>query len=217
MNKILAVSDQVDPRIYSFNLKLRHSDIDLVISCGDLPYRYQEFIITVLGKPLFFVHGNHDPAEEIGEGEPRSQPFGAVNLHRRVVRSGGMALAGVEGSILYNGKTPYQYTQRQMWRHVLRLVPGMLINRVRTGRYLDVLATHAPPEGIHEGEDYTHQGIRAFRWLIDVFQPAVHLHGHIHVYHPGDPIRTRVGKTEVVNAFRSITVEIPAVKPLPGT
>jgi Icc-related predicted phosphoesterase len=209
VTKILAVSDQVDPRIYSLNLKKRHPDVDLAVACGDLPYRYQEFILTILEKPLYFVHGNHDPLEEVGEGEPRSQPFGAVNLHRRVVRRAGISLAGVEGSILYNRKTPYQYTQRRMWSHVLALVPGLLFNRLRTGRFLDVLVTHAPPKGIHEGKDWTHQGIRAFRWLIDVFQPAVHLHGHIHVYHPADPVRTRVGKTLVVNAYRSTVVELP--------
>lgn len=208
--KILAVSDQVDPRVYSLKLKERHADVDLVIACGDLPYRYQEFILTMLGKPLYFVHGNHDPLEELGEGEPRSQPFGAVNLHRRVVRTRGITLAGVEGSILYNGKTPYQYTQRRMWTHVFKLIPGLMINRLRTGRYLDVLVSHSPPEGVHEGKDWTHQGIRAFRWLIDVFQPALHLHGHIHVYHPGDPVRTRVGRTLVVNAYRSTTVSLPA-------
>ncbi|MDZ7845008.1 MAG: metallophosphoesterase [Anaerolineales bacterium] len=202
MKKILAVSDQIDPRIYSPNLKTRFADVDVVVACGDLPYLYQEYIITLLGKPLYFVHGNHDPLLEVNEGEARSEPFGAINLHRRIIRRDGLLLAGVEGSILYNKKTTYQYSQRKMWRHVFRLVPGMLINKLTSGRYLDVFVTHAPPRGIHEGEDWTHQGINAFRWLINVFQPAVHLHGHIHVYRPDARIETRVGKTLVINAFR---------------
>lgn len=199
---ILSVSDQVDPLIYSLQLKDRFPDADLVISCGDLSYLYLEFIITLLDKPLYFVHGNHDPLQEINEGEPRSQPLGGINLHRRIVRDQDLLLAGVEGSVLYNDQNPYQYRQGMMWRHVLRLVPGMLFNKAIYGRYLDIFVTHASPRGIHEGEDWTHQGIRAFRWLIDVFQPVVHFHGHIHVYRPGERIITRTGKTTVINTFR---------------
>ena len=35
--KILCVSDQIDPLIYSVNIKERYRDVDLVISAGDLP------------------------------------------------------------------------------------------------------------------------------------------------------------------------------------
>jgi Icc-related predicted phosphoesterase len=160
-------------------LNSRYGDVDLVISCGDLSYLYLEFIISQLNKPLFFVYGNHDPLEEISEGEPRPYPFGAENLHRRINRDQGFLLAGVEGSIRYNRKTPYQYTQGRMWNHVLSLVPGLLLNKLIYGRYLDVFVTHAPPKGIHEGSDFTHQGINAFLWLIKVFQPSYHFHGHI--------------------------------------
>ena len=208
MVKILSISDQVDPLIYSFNIKERFSDVDLVLSCGDLSYLYQEFIITVLDKPLFFVHGNHDPLLEDNEGEPRPQPFGAVNLHRRTIRDQGLLMGGVEGSIYYNGKTPYQYTQSRMWRHTLRLVPGLLFNKIFFGRYLDVFVTHAPPRGIHEGDDHTHQGIKAFRWLIDRFQPTLVIHGHIHVYHPDAVTETCVGKTMVLNTFRYRVTEL---------
>jgi hypothetical protein len=41
---------------------------------------------------------------------------------------------------------------------------------------LDVLITHAPPEGIHDGSG-AHAGFRAFRWLIDRFPPRYLIHG----------------------------------------
>ena len=68
MLKILSVSDQVDPRIYSEQLPFRYGDVDLVISCGDLSYLYLEYILSQLNKPLYFVHGNHDPEQEFNEG-----------------------------------------------------------------------------------------------------------------------------------------------------
>lgn len=207
--KILSVSDQVDPRVYNDSLKERYGDVDFVISCGDLSYMYLEFIISVLNRPLYFVHGNHDPSQELNLGEPRSYPLGAENLHRRIIRKHGLLLAGVEGSIQYNRRTPYQYTQRTMWTHVLALVPGLFFNKLRYGRFLDIFVTHAPSRGVLEGEDWTHQGINAFGWLVNTFQPAYHFHGHIHYYRPDAVTEMRVGKTLVVNTYRSRVTEIP--------
>ncbi len=206
--KILSVSDQVDPRIYSEALNERHSDAAFVLSCGDLPYEYLEYITCGLNKPLYYVHGNHDLYKKDSQDQTQSYPLGAENLHRKTYREGRLLLAGIEGSIRYNRKTKYQYTQGDMWSHVLRLVPGLLFNRLVYGRFLDIFVTHAPPKGIHEGDDWTHQGIKAFRWLINTFQPAYHFHGHIHVYRPDTVKETRVGKTLVINTFQSKVTEI---------
>ncbi|MCD6426160.1 MAG: metallophosphoesterase [Anaerolineales bacterium] len=206
--KILSVSDQVDPRIYSDKLKERHNDVAFVLSCGDLPYEYLEFIISGLNQPLYFVHGNHDHSKKIEQDETQTHPLGGDNLHGRICREQGLLLAGIDGSIQYNRKTKYQYTQGEMWSHVLRLVPGMLYNKLAYGRFLDIFVTHAPPRGVHEGVDWTHQGIKAFRWLIDNFQPAYHFHGHIHIYRPDTVIETRIGKTLVINTFQSRVTKI---------
>lgn len=206
--KILSVSDQVDPRIYSEALKKRHHDVAFVISCGDLSYEYLEYIICGLNKPLYFVHGNHDLYKKVNQDETPSYPLGADNLHRKFYRKHGLLLAGVEGSIKYNRKTKYQYTQGEMWSHVLRLVPGLLFNRLMYGRFLDIFVTHSPPWGTHEGEDWTHQGIKAFSWLIDTFQPTYHFHGHIHIYRPDTVKETRIGKTLVINTFQSRVTDI---------
>jgi len=81
------------------------------------------------------------------------------------------------------------------------LIPAMILNKIRFGRYLDVFVTHAPPWGIHDQKDLPHQGIRAFKWFIKTFQPFYHLHGHIHVYRPGTTTETTLGKTRVINTF----------------
>ncbi len=206
--KILSISDQIDPRIYSDSLKDRHGDVAFVISCGDLSYMYLEYVLTTLNRPLYFVHGNHDPKQELNLGEPRSYPLGAENLHCKIYRKHGLLLSGVEGSIQYNRRTPYQYTQGGMWSHVFQLIPALLYNKLRYGRFLDIFVTHAPPQGTHEGEDWTHQGIKAFRWFIDTFQPSYHFHGHIHIYRPGTVKETQIGKTLVINTFQSRVTEI---------
>jgi Icc-related predicted phosphoesterase len=88
-----------------------------------------------------------------------------------------------------------------MWGHVLSLVPGLLRNKLRHGRYLDIFVSHSPSWGILDGEDFAHQGIKAFRWLVETFQPRYHFHGHVHHYHPDAVNESRLGRTTVINTY----------------
>jgi hypothetical protein len=199
--KILSVSDVELSFIYSAHITERFRDVDLIISCGDLPHYYLEYMISMLDVPLYYVHGNHASKVEFSADGERSAPWGGYDLHRRVKRDPtGLLLAGIEGSLQYNFG-PHQYTQGQMWMFVFGLVPGLFFNKLRYGRYLDVFVTHASPWQIHDMDDRPHRGAKAFRWLIDVFQPSYHLHGHIHVYRSDTVTETTIGKTKVINTF----------------
>ncbi len=198
---VLSISDVIVPIIYSSYIQEKYSHIDLIIACGDLPYYYQEYVISLLNRPFFFVRGNHDPAVEYGEGCNRTYPHGGVDLHRRVVCCQGLLLAGIEGSERYKRNGQFQYTQSEMWGNVFSLVPGLFYNRMRYGRFLDVFVTHASPWGIHDKPDRAHRGIKAFRWLLNVFQPRYHFHGHIHVYRPDTITETMFNKTRVLNTY----------------
>lgn len=198
--KILSLSDIELGFIYSPQVLERFTDIDLVISCGDLSYFYLEYIVSMLNKPMYFVRGNHARDVEYGTAGERRAPWGAVDLHRKVINHSNLLLAGMEGSLMYNNG-PYQYTQGEMWMKVLSLVPALLVNRMRYGRFLDIFVSHAPPKGIHDMDDLPHQGIKAFRWLIAAFKPSIFLHGHIHIYRSDTSLVTRVGKTTVINSY----------------
>ena len=105
--KILCLSDQIDPLIYSVNIKERYQDVDLVISAGDLPMEYLEFIVSSLNKPLFFVFGNHNlnalpyyhknlranvSLQSIAE--KRTEGYGSTYLGFTTRREGGLLFAG---------------------------------------------------------------------------------------------------------------------------
>jgi Icc-related predicted phosphoesterase len=198
---ILAVSDIELNIIYNPSIKERFRHIDLMISCGDLPYYYMEYMISSLDRMLYYVRGNHVPTIYDTGGEARIDPWGGIDVHRQVVRDeSGLLLAGFEGSLRYN-RGKYQYSQAEMWLFTARMLPKLLSNRLRYGRAMDVLVTHAPPWKIHDQDDLPHQGIRAFRWLIQVFQPALHLHGHIHLYQSNLRQETRIGRTLVANVY----------------
>jgi Icc-related predicted phosphoesterase len=194
--KILSVSDEEVGLVYSAQIAARFKGTALVISCGDLHCSYLDFISSMLNVPLYYVHGNHVSMDD------ENGPPGGQNLHRRCVRSPetGLLLAGLEGSLEYNAG-PHQYSQDDMWMAAWAMSLSLLINKQRFGRYLDILVTHAPPWRIHDADDRPHNGIKAFNWLIRVFQPALHLHGHVHVYRQDTIRETLVGSTRVINTF----------------
>jgi Icc-related predicted phosphoesterase len=84
----------------------------------------------------------------------------------------------------------------------------MLYNRLRHGRYLDILLTHAPPFGIHDGPDPCHMGFRALLWFMQVFRPKYLVHGHIHLYSSSSGRVTQFHGTTVVNAYDHVIIEL---------
>lgn len=209
--KILTVSDVELSYIYSPSLNERFGDADFVISCGDLPYYYLEYIISTLDVPLYYVRGNHASKVEFGTQTERHYPWGGIDLHGRILKSENqILLGGIEGSLRYN-TGPHQYSQTEMWFNVFKLVPLMFYNRLRYQRYLDIFVAHAPPWKIHDKDDRPHQGIKAYRWLIDVFQPTVFLHGHIHIYRQDAVIETLIKNTHVINSYGHRVLEMDSI------
>ncbi len=204
--RVLAVSDKVEPVLYSPAVAQRVGQVDLVLACGDLPFYYIEYLMTMLSKPTYFVFGNHmrEVQYTSGKGEEwnrSSAPLGAGNLHMQTAREGGLLLAGLEGSMRYNRGAGAQYTDNEMWSNIYRLAPKLLLNRVRHGRWLDVLVTHSPPKGIHDKSDLPHQGFASFLTFMRWFKPRYLLHGHIHLYRHDEVAHSHYAGCEVINVY----------------
>ena len=198
--KALAVTDKVVDAIYSPLICERFKDVDLALACGDLPYSYMEYIVSSLNLPSFFVHGNHDCDEYTSGGFILYGPGGWVDLDRRTVRSKGLILGGLEGCMRYKASGLHQYTEFQMVLRTWRMVPFLLLNRALYGRYIDVLITHVPPKGIHDGTDLAHRGCKAFLSFMERFRPRYLLHGHTHRYGRGE-WQSQYLDTQVINIF----------------
>jgi Icc-related predicted phosphoesterase len=208
--KILTISDRVEEVLYSPALKQFFGDVDLVLGCGDLPYYYLEYIVTMLGGPLFYVIGNHGLAvkHRYRPKEEWEYPGGCENLDGRVVYYRGLLIAGLEGSMRYNDSPFFQYTDREMAYKVWKLIPSLILNKLIHGRYLDILITHAPPLGIHDRPDLCHRGFRAFVALMERFRPGWLVHGHVHLYGPKQPTETFYRSTCVINTYGYRLLEI---------
>jgi len=213
--RILTVSDKVEPVLYGPYIRERVGSVDLVLACGDLPYYYLEYIVSLLDVPLYYVHGNHDKvirrssdplsAESVGAA-PR---FGwAVNLHMRRANHQGLLLAGLEGCRRYNPDVPFQYSEAEVSRQALVLGAQLLLNKARYGRYLDILITHAPPRGIHDAEDLPHQGFESYLALLQRFRPLLMIHGHQHIYNRCLPTETMHEGTRVLNTYGYRVIEL---------
>jgi len=187
---------------------------DLVVSCGDLPFDYLEYLVTRANVPLLYVPGNHDPNVKppdttwtpLHAEMPVPGAQGCENLDGRAVDVNGVRIAGLGGSLRYK-EGPNQYTQAQMLRRAISLELWISLKRVRRGRKLDILVTHAPPFGVAEAKDETHQGFKAFNRLIKKFHPLLLVHGHVHPYGRTLP-ELRLEGTRIVNAVPSRTIEI---------
>lgn len=198
--RFLAVSDQVVDRLYTLASNQHFADVDLILGCGDLPYEYLEYLVTVLNKPLFYVPGNHDPVYSLQDR--RAHAEGGENIDQKVVEYQGVLFAGLGGSIRYHPDGVNQYTQTEMYWRTFKLVPRLLWNRIRHGRMLDVLITHSPPFGIHDDDTRAHEGLKALNWLIRWAKPRYLLHGHTHFYRQNlEACVTDAGKTTVRNIY----------------
>jgi len=214
--KILCISDQIDPLVYSPHIKERFADVDLILSAGDLPMDYLDFIISNLNKPLFFVFGNHHTGELRHYRKVWNETFltdhtvflgcGAVHLGTKVKIEEKFILAGLGGSMRYNNGVN-QFTDFQMFMEAAKLIPGLLWNRIFRGRFLDILLTHAPPRGIHDKKDKCHWGFKTYLWFMKVFKPKYLVHGHIHLYDLSDVRCTKWENTTVVNAYSHYVID----------
>jgi len=195
--RILTVSDRVEPLLYDHFDAGNFPDIDLILSCGDLPPEYLSFLVSMFNVPLFYVRGNHDIRYE------SSPPEGCENLDGRLTRFRGINILGLEGSRWYNGG-PIQYTEGQMRRRIR----GLQL-KLWWDRGVDIVITHAPPRHIHDAEDPCHKGFKSFQKLIKRYRPAYLIHGHIHTLFTNSEQRvTTVNQTRVVNTYGYHLIEV---------
>lgn len=198
--KLLALSDKVVPFVYSDAVGEAYDDVDLVLGCGDLPPRYLEYVLTVLNVPLVYVPGNHD--------RDQYQVEGGVAADGRLVEVNDLRILGLGGSPRYKPRGRHQYTESEMRLRLLPFMPGVLWRRLLGRRGFDILLTHAPPRGIHDGQDPAHVGFQAFLDLIRWSRPRLMLHGHMHVQRNIEATETPYEDTRVVNVYPRRTISL---------
>lgn len=196
--KVLALSDEVVPFIYSSVVRERFADVRLIAACGDLPAEYLEYVVTQLNVPMVYVPGNHDPDDYVVQG--------GMSIDGRWTRLNGVGVAGLGGSQRYKPVGRHQYTEQEMLGRAVRL---LLTSRMG-GRRVDLFISHAPPRGVHDGPDAVHAGFQAFNTYLRAGQPQFMLHGHTHVHRNLATTVSQLYGTRVINVFPYRVIELEA-------
>ena len=216
--RLLCVSDTTRSLAFSPSIKSIYHDTDLILSAGDMPLESYDYMTTMLSRDVYYVYGNHNlnhfdrdmKGESIVSMDPYSSSikFYGFLLDGKIVRdkSTGLLIAGLGGSMRYN-EGDSQYTERQMENRIRKLVPFLLYNKLRYGRYLDILVTHAPPYGMGDGQDLCHMGFKCFLDFMKKYEPKYLVHGHVHLDDCNLPRVVEFGKTKVVNVYGSYLID----------
>lgn len=194
---ILLLSDEEVPACAGGWTPKAFENIDLIISCGDLPARYLEFIADRFSGYVLYVPGNHDRAYL------SHPPLGCVNIDDRIFTWRGLRILGLGGSHWYNDG-PWQYTQKDMMNRVKKLW-----YRLWKSRGIDILVAHSPAKDHYDGKDPCHRGFEAFNQLIEKYHPEFFFHGHVHLNYGDYPRRYTIGDTTVINGYGSYVVTVP--------
>lgn len=196
--KILALSDVKWPALDEYYTPGRLKDYDLIISSGDLSARYLSFLVTVARGPLLYVHGNHDVSYK------DNPPEGCDCIDDKLVVFKGLRILGLGGSYRYR-PGDHQYTEKEMKKRIRKLKW-----KIKKHKGVDIVVSHAPLRGLGDGEDYAHQGFKAFLDFVDRYQPKYWLHGHMHLNYGTDLCREQAYHgTKVINTYERYVLEIP--------
>lgn len=217
--KILCVSDTTESLAFSSGVAEIYKGTGLILSCGDMPVESHDYLSTMLRKDVYYIYGNHNLTtfradmnkdEKFAARFNRdfSSKFYGFMIDGKCVmdKNTGLIIAGLGGSMRYNNGES-QYTEAQMRRRIRKMAMTLRYNKIRYGRYLDILITHAPPFGIGDGEDLCHRGFKCFLDFMDRYAPKYLLHGHVHLDDHNANRVSRYGGTQVINIFGSYLLD----------
>lgn len=196
--KILTVSDEECAALWDYYVPGRLKGYDLILSCGDLKAEYLSFLVTMGKAPVLYVAGNHDIGYE------KNPPEGCDCIDDHFVIYNGIRILGLGGCRKYH-PGPHQYTEKQMRRRIRRLNYQLWRNKG-----VDIVVTHAAPEGLGDAEDPAHWGFASLRELLDRYHPTYLVHGHVHMTYGNEiPRELEYNGTRVINAYERYVIEIP--------
>ncbi len=102
--KILSVSDYVVSTLYdNFDAEC-FPNIDLILSCGDLPPEHLSYLVASFNAPLYYVRGNHDIRYD------SKPPDGCLDLNARLIQFQGIKIRVT----MVQWRTPPVYRKRDV-------------------------------------------------------------------------------------------------------
>ena len=200
--KILTIADEECSALWDYYRPGMLKEYDLILSAGDLKPDYLSFLVTMGRSPLMYVHGNHDARYSI------NPPEGCDCIDDKLVIYKGLRILGLGGCRRYCSSA-YQYTEKQMRRRIRKLRAA-----VKLAGGVDVVVTHAAPQGVGDAQDFAHRGFEAFLELIETWKPKYLLHGHVHLnYETGLQRIHEYAGTKIINCCERYVLDLDVPEP----
>ena len=196
--KILAVADEESSALWDYYVPGRLKEYDLILSSGDLKAEYLSFLVTMGRSPLLYVHGNHDTHYAV------SPPEGCDCIDDCLVSYNGIRILGLGGCRRYHPGA-HQYSEKEMRRRIRKLRFALW-----RSKGVDIVVTHAPPQGLGDDSDPAHWGFESLLELLDKYQPQYLIHGHVHSNYGHNRSRINLrGNTTIINAYERFVLDLP--------
>lgn len=197
--RIMAIADDPSPRLWGSLCKEALSGIDLVLSAGDLPAAYLDFLTCFSNAPVVYIRGNHD------DKYAQKPPEGCICADGAIVLVKGVRILGLGGSFRYRPDGINMYTEAEMAGRI-----ASLRWKLRSTGGFDILLTHAPIRGLGDEDNLSHRGFECFGPLVDKYHPAVMIHGHMHQAYTPRFVRVRERNgVQVINASTCYEFDLP--------
>lgn len=191
--KILLVADCEEKTLWgnwTADMAAKLSEVDLILSAGDLNPSYLEFLIDGLNVPLTYVPGNHDI------GYVSNPPKRCINADGRIVNlnlrnndeNQSVKIVGLGGSMRYKDG-PYQYSEEEQKSRVEKLLCNLDADSMGGNACINILLTHSPCRGFGDMDDLPHRGFECFNALLETWKPNIHCYGHVHKDYIGQSLK----------------------------
>ena len=166
--KLMIMSDEESKFIWEYFNKESFKGVEFIICAGDLKLEYMEFVATMIPVPVFYVPGNHDTHFT------KQSPGGCTSIDGKIITCKGLRIAGLGGCRSVNSDGKYELTEHRMIKRTKKLLRQSKNN-------IDILVTHAPAQGLGDGDDHFHKGFACFIDVLNNAKPTLHVFGHQHL------------------------------------
>lgn len=87
-----------------------------------------------------------------------------------------------------------------MKRNLIKLLPQLIKNKIKYGRYVDIVVSHPPLEN--------EKSFECFKTFAKIFKPKYWLHGGVHIHNSKIERKSQFESTETINVFSRHILEI---------
>lgn len=194
MVKILAISDTHGDSdlVKKLAMRAEKENVDLIVHCGDLTgWNEEAEIIAPLkktGKKILIIPGNHETSAITSY---LAKKYDVIHLHGSFHKHEDIAFFGVGGSTDFTAFLEPQ-TEGELFEKLQKAHEEIKDIKKK------IMITHMHPYG-EQSKILGFSASRAINKAIEKFEPAFHLHGHIHETFG---FKEKIGSTTVINVGR---------------